>query len=301
MRKIGQLKNEEQARIFADYLLIHDIPHQIEAENTASDASPWAVWVLDEEQVESSRALLSRYRSMPDAEEFEVARKEAARRRQTAKSAPPNRAEIVNIPIPENQFGPVTLILIGLCTLVALLTQLGQNGDWMAYLRISNSPLPPRDPWHFWQSLTLVAQGQIWRLFTPVFLHFSIIHLLFNMLWLRDLGTLLEHKLGSLHLILLITGIALISNLCQYIFAGGNFGGMSGVVYGLFGYLLARGKAEPAFGTWISPFTTGMLLIFLALGIFGLFGPIANAAHFSGLISGGILGYATGMHKHRAR
>ena len=37
--------------------------------------------------------------------------------------------------------------------------------------------------------------------------------------------------------------------------------------------------------------TSGLLLVFLALGIFGLLGPTANAAHFSGLVAGGALGW----------
>jgi GlpG protein len=70
-----------------------------------------------------------------------------------------------------------------------------------------------------------------------MFLHFSPLHLLFNMMWLKDLGGVIEVRRGRwryLGLVLLIAGI---SNLAQGIVSGPFFGGMSGVVFGLFGYI----------------------------------------------------------------
>ena len=43
--------------------------------------------------------------------------------------------------------------------------------------------------------------------------------------------------------------------------------------------------------------TSGLLLVFLALGIFGMLGPTANAAHFSGLVAGGALGGLAGRQR----
>ena len=71
MRPIGQLDREEQAKTLADYRFVRDIETQVEP--TCSGA--WAIWVVDEGQ-----ALLSRFRCMPDAEEFSQASEAAARR-----------------------------------------------------------------------------------------------------------------------------------------------------------------------------------------------------------------------------
>ena len=84
--------------------------------------------------------------------------------------------------------------------------------------------------------------------------------------------------------------VAVVSNVSQYVMAGAGFGGMSGVVYGLFGYVWVRNKLDVHFDVFLSPMTSGLLLLFLALGVFGLMGPTANAAHFSGLVVGGALG-----------
>ncbi|HLF90392.1 MAG TPA: rhomboid family intramembrane serine protease, partial [Anaerolineales bacterium] len=42
----------------------------------------------------------------------------------------------------------------------------------------------------------LIAQGQLWRLFTPILLHGGILHIAFNMYALRVLGPGLEHHYG---------------------------------------------------------------------------------------------------------
>ena len=47
------------------------------------------------------------------------------------------------------------------------------------------------------RSLKEVRSGQIWRIFTPILIHFSIIHIIFNILWLRDLGSIVQIRFGA--------------------------------------------------------------------------------------------------------
>ena len=44
-----------------------------------------------------------------------------------------------------------------------------------------------------------INDGEIWRLVTPIFLHFSIFHLIFNSLFLWVLGQKIEYSIGSLY------------------------------------------------------------------------------------------------------
>jgi GlpG protein len=281
MRPIGQLETEEQARIFADYLFVRDLETQVEVAKNGG----WVVWVIDEERVDEGQALLSRFRSMPDAEEFFQATKEAARRRHGEKKE--SREEEKKLKRP-GAFpwhlggGGLTMILIILCIGAGMVTKLGQEETGIGWLRIS---------------MAEIRAGQVWRLFTPIFIHFTLWHLLFNLMWLQDLGTLLENKIGTWRFAAVVAWVALSSNLAQYAAGGAGFGGMSGVVYGLFGYLWMRGKRDFHFGLHISPMTSGLLMVFLALGIFGLLGPTANAAHFSGLLTGGALGWLAAPHR----
>ena len=274
MRPIGQLDTEEQARTFADYLFIRDIDAQVEP----GKGNVWTLWVVDEDRVDESQALLSRFRSMPDAEEFYQAPQLAAARRRDAAQESKKEEKILKRPAAfpwRMRGGGLTAGLLVACVAVGLATKLGQDPEWTGWLLMS------------WER---VQAGQAWRLFTPALIHFSLWHLLFNLLWLQDLGTVLEAKLGTARFAAVVAIVALVSNFSQYAVGGAGFGGLSGVVYGVFGYLWVRGKRDFHFGVILSPMTSGLLLVFLALGIFGLLGPTANAAHFSGLVAGGALG-----------
>ncbi|MFU8816110.1 MAG: rhomboid family intramembrane serine protease [Pseudomonadales bacterium] len=147
----------------------------------------------------------------------------------------------------------------------------------------------------------LLARLEIWRWFTPMLLHFSVLHLGFNCAITVELGRRAERGLGSGGFVLLVLAMAAVSNLIQYAF-GGNplFGGLSGVAYGLLGFVLTMNRLAPAVPEWQLPKGLAIgLLIFLVIfttGIteaFGLF--IANAAHWGGLASGVLLALA-----HRA-
>jgi GlpG protein len=291
MRPIGQLETEEQAQTIADYLFVRDIAAQVEP----TKGGAWAIWVVDEERVDEGKALLSRFRSMPDAEEFRQASAAAVQRRRGAQKE--SRQEEKKLKRPgafpwQMKGGGLTMVLLILSIAAGLVTKLGQDSTWTQWLLISNLQLI--DPLRFWNSLVEVGEGQIWRLFTPVFLHFSLWHLIFNLLWMQDLGRALEGKIGTWRFAAVVALVALVSNLAQYMEGGSGFGGMSGVVYGVFGYLWIRGKRDFHFGMLISPMTSGLLLVFLALGVFGLLGATANAAHFSGLVAGGAMGWISG-------
>ncbi len=294
MRPIGQLETEEGARVFTDYLFVHDIEAQLEP----GKGEGFSIWIVDEDRVAEARALLSRFRSMPDAEEFHQATQAARERRRGEQKE--EREEQRKLKRAETTAwrmgrGGATMVILGVCIVAGLLTQFGKNDEWVGWLLISNYTLV--DPARFWLSLKEVATGEVWRLFTPVFLHFSIWHLLFNVLWLNDFGNALESRTGTWRFLGVVAAIALVSNLAQYATGGAGFGGMSGVVYGLFGYLWTRNRVDERFGVFISPMASGLLMVYMAMGFFHLLGPTANAAHVSGLAAGAVLGLAAGLRK----
>jgi len=120
-------------------------------------------------------------------------------------------------------------------------------------------------------------------MFTPMFLHFHILHIFFNMLWLRDLGSMIEARQRSWLLLLLVLGTAGTSNFGQYLVTGPTFGGMSGVVYGLLGYIWMQGKFNPAAKLSLEPQTVLLMIVWFFLCLAGLVGPVANMAHAVGL------------------
>lgn len=141
-----------------------------------------------------------------------------------------------------------------------------------------------------------LGRGEYWRLVTPIFLHFGIFHLAFNGLWLWELGRRIETLAGSLHMLIIVLLMAIASNVGQYLWSGpALFGGMSGVVYGLLGYVWIRNRVSPRAILSLPGGLLGFMLIWLLAGMSGLIellmqAGIANAAHAVGLISGMVLG-----------
>ena len=143
-------------------------------------------------------------------------------------------------------------------------------------------------------TLPEIQQGQLWRLVTPMFLHFSIFHIVFNMLWTWELGRIIEWQQGSWLLAALIFGISMVSNLAQYLVSGPLFGGMSGVIYGLFGYIWIQSLTNPRFRIRLNPVIIKLMLGWFVLCWSGLlerfFGlAVANTAHSAGLASGVVM------------
>ncbi len=185
---------------------------------------------------------------------------------------------------------PVTLVLIVVSVLLTLLTSFGNNLQWLHWFTFVDFNFQGRTL--LFQSLeTLVRSGEWWRWLTPIFLHFSLLHLVFNLLWTWELGRRVELLQGRAVLITLVVLLGVVSNLGQFMMTGPMFGGLSGVIFGLMGYtwLWDRIGRTPRFG--MSQSLMVFMLVWLLLGISGIlesfgFGSIANTAHLAGLLAG---------------
>lgn len=317
MRPIGTIADELHAKNFGDFLLANQIPNQVDA----SSKGGWVVWIERDEHLDRASAELAAFEKNPgDAKYHGAARSADAVRNGQAKADKRRTENFIDVRTkwsrPRQFLAPVTLTLIGICLVVGVLTRLGSKpapvGDWLKFATISQQEYDERldkivreqgfvemvrrtvstgsDQWlqemMNERSMSQILHGQVWRLVTPIFLHFGILHLLFNMFWLRDLGAAVEFRRGTMTLIWLVLGSAVASNVAQFLWNGPNFGGMSGVVYALFGYVWVKGKLQPHLGLGMNQQTVTIMLIWLVACMFGLLGPIANAAHVAGLIVG---------------
>lgn len=184
----------------------------------------------------------------------------------------------------------VTLLLIGLSAAVSLLIGFGDNRDMMRSFSFADFTL--RGSRVFYQDLDgVIASGQWWRFLSPIFMHFSVMHIVFNLLWVWVIGSRVERQQGSVVLLLLVLVSGVLSNLAQFLVSGPMFGGMSGVVFALIAYvwLWDRLRMRPGFG--FPPALMGFMLVWLALGYTGLLeglglGAVANTAHLVGLLAG---------------
>lgn len=144
-----------------------------------------------------------------------------------------------------------------------------------------------------------VLDGEYYRLFTAVFMHFGISHLVNNMLVLFILGSHLERALGKVKYLLFYLGCGIGANLVSVgydIFMEINLGipmntvsaGASGAIFGISGGLLYavlvnRGKLEDL--------STRQVLVTIVLSLYLGFQSVEtdNLAHIAGAIIGFIL------------
>ena len=190
---------------------------------------------------------------------------------------------------------PVTICMIVLSLVGFAIVYFNQNLGWARYLTF----------FEFRQSgealAFSLAECQYWRLITPIFLHFSILHIAFNMAMFWFLGQRIEIFQGSIRLLSLVLLMALGSNIIQATFSGAAiFGGMSGVVYGLLGYGWIWSLLRPEKTLHIPLALVYFSLFMLAMGFLGIVdmlgaGRVANAAHLGGLIVGCLLGAGAGI------
>ena len=146
---------------------------------------------------------------------------------------------------------------------------------------------------------TYMQNNEWWRLITPMFIHFSLTHLVFNCLWIYVLGSKIEQIDGHITFINLVIFSSIISNLAQHFFGeSALFGGLSGVIYGLLGYCMIIEIDTKQERYDLPPALYLFMLIWLILGFLGIlnlfgFGNVANYAHLGGLISGIIFAMIT--------
>lgn len=176
----------------------------------------------------------------------------------------------------------------------------------LGYALLAFSPLNAWVPWLTFYPLAMTTEGiqllsleqgmeagQWWRLVTPAFLHFGIFHIIFNALWLWELGRRIEWVLKPWGYLFFTLVVAIVSNLSQHFWHGepGIFGGMSGVVYALVGYIAIAQRFRPHPALMVPRGLLIFMLVWLLLCLSGIVdffiaGGIANGAHVGGLVAG---------------
>jgi len=300
MRTLGSLPSEAAATRLSEILDGEGIANQFEHEEDGTVS----VWVLDEEKLPRGAEIFRDFRETPESAELrQLASKGRENRTREARSTASRRSTVadsarIGYEREYQGFAYVPMALIVLCIALAIYSQLGADGRALAPFRISNYRWLKSGVWEniingeHGRFLEEVRAGQVWRLVTPILIHFGWLHLIFNMFMLRDLGTIIENRLGAVYLAVFVVVVAILSNLAQYSWGGQpTFGGMSGVVYGLFGFWWIRGKYDGAAIWPINPTTVQILLIWYVLCLIGIIGSIANLAHTAGLLVGGAWGY----------
>lgn len=275
---VYQFKATEDPKPLTEALWRHKVAHQIVSKEGYNE-----LWIRDPNQLSTVESLFHTWKQDPTALQNARPSKESI-------SHGNNRSE-KNGFLAQVKSAPVTSILLLTTFLVAALTNLGADLTTVGYFAISSFDVRNGQIYYFTISQVLDTH-EYWRLFTPALLHFSVLHIVFNTLWVWDIGGKLERILGSLVWSLGVVIIAVLSNVLQYQISGYPlFGGLSGVVYGVIGFAWLLPLISPRWPELVSKQLMSFFVLWLLVGytpfpeMVGL-GSIANTAHTIGLLSG---------------
>lgn len=291
MRLIGHLDHDKDARTFGDFLYVQKIETEFER-----DGNQWAIWVRSDDDVTVATQLLAEFRANPHDAKYQAGSPAAKLREQAKAEDEAYRKRVVSgkklLPgLSSHGFGVVTFALMFACIGVFLASNFGRDMERLSILFFT--PIEADgDSIRWMPGWGALRSGELWRLVTPILIHFPtsgilIGHILFNMLWLKDLGSLFEARLGRIYFAAFVLVVGVLSNTAQYATSGMPlFGGMSGVNYALIGYCWVRGRFDPGAGIHLDRQSMIWAMIWFAVCFTGLVGPIANAAHTGGLVLG---------------
>ena len=268
--------------LFSRYLYQSSVPHRIN--EVGAEQEIWANTDQDKQTIQSLYAAFSRG-------EFQL-------QANASGSARPSITDQLARILKQAAASPFILTLIVanvICFPITFGIDTGNQSKWLADFTLLSFNVMNNQIYHANLAYTLETH-QYWRLITPMLLHFGWLHIVFNCLWLWDLGRRVEQVMGHLNMFMLFLVIAVVSNTSQFEFGGGGlFGGMSGVVYGLLGFSWVAPQLQPAWPIQppkaIMIFMVGWLVVCMSgmVEVLG-FGAIANAAHLGGLLCGAVVG-----------
>jgi len=324
MRLLGEINSSGHTTRLVAWLLTKGI--KVKVEPAGSSGESYEVWVRDEDLLDQAKAEFADFQTNPEDDKYDAAIKEAdAIAREEALQRKRMQKKIVKVQGGQvEKKKPLTVLLMVLCGIVFLMTDLGKPvpGSEVSKALQFVSVAPPLsqqlvtnalgDKDSLILRLASIQRGELWRLVTPIFIHYGVTHILFNLYMWFQFGRVVEHRYGTLYLGLMVLAVAVSSNFVQCVvpeLIGGHgprlipsghlitrFGGMSGVVYGLFGFIWIRSKFDPSSGMFMSQGTVTILLVwlFFCMTPFAtelLDASVANWAHGIGLLVGMAIGY----------
>ena len=312
MRLIGSFTDPDQATRFASFLEVEGIDARVT--DADAEGEETTVWVLDEDRLVDARAHLQQFLTSPDDAIYVDAVKQAVELRlKTRLEHEAIQKELRKLEqdvkqqwsaqVPSQFNFPLIRMLLIICIAVHVVGIFGgeQNSgkrgsiESMLLFKGERSIKSNDTSVRLSDAFSDIKKGQVWRLVTPIFAHDKalLIHILFNMLWLYQLGRILEHRFGTPTIGLLVLFSAVFSNLAQVLvpvlFLDESlipFVGMSGVIYALLGFAWFKSKYDPRSGLGLRDEILIIMLGFMAIGFLVPDLHTANWCHLGGLVAG---------------
>lgn len=280
---------QSAAHLLANYLTSQGLPASV---TNSSQRNEFIVVLANAEHTQQAQQISEDFLANPQHPKYQQA---AWDKGQNVDLTPSESAFSIQNVVSDAIKAPFTSAVFLLCVVVYVLSFLGLFGPIAQQLLM--------------QPLATVAQtNEWWRLLGPAFIHFSALHIIFNLLWWSMLGAKIERTFGVSMLFIVFMVSAIVSNVAQSFFTQpvqGNlllFGGLSGVVYAVMGFVWWCGWLRPSWGVSLPNSIVGFMLVWLVLGYADiLWVNMANAAHTAGLVSGCLFAALLSLGSKKAR
>lgn len=316
MRQIGLLDSAQEANRFTAYLIVERIRAMVEQEG-----EKFAVWIREENDLARAKSEFSAFIANPTDARYQNKEREAEAILRADRDRLVNgKKNIVEVkqqskPLILSRRAPLCLTLLAISIGVTLLhfsesEKMGNPknpmwriffSDFAGFEAFANPSSSPEQ--RIQAAFSAIARGEVWRLVTPIFIHMDWVHLIFNVWGLMILGSRLETRFGAWRLGLWMLAIAIFSNIAQALADQPLFGGLSGVLYGVFGIAVAYSRASGERSTLVTREESIIYLVWFVMCIVlsseqwrdamgeGAAMNIANVAHGAGLFFGLAIGY----------
>lgn len=261
MLMITSFANPRVAQAFVDYMQTQGVILTIQ-HHEQSD-----IWLADDSQAERVRAELARFMENPADPRYLAASWQSG---QTSSGLHYRRFPLRAVL--QERSGPLMIFVFVVCVFVYVLMNI--VGDQAVLVRLA---------WPFDDAV----QFEVWRYFTHAVMHFSLVHIIFNLFWWWYLGGVVEKRLGSGKLLVITLISALLSGFFQFKLTGPWFGGLSGVVYALIGYVWLRGERDPERTVYLPRGLAIFTVVILIAEWFNVSDSnVSTGAHTAGLLIG---------------
>jgi rhomboid protease GluP len=131
-------------------------------------------------------------------------------------------------------------------------------------------------------------QGHYWTIFSAIYLHGGLLHILFNVMWIRDLGPAVEEIYGPGRTFLLFIGAGAGGFLVSNLITGSPTVGASGAIFGWLAALIVHGRR--AGRSYLSAQVLRWAGILFVMGF--LFPGVNNLAHLGGFAAGWLIAWS---------
>jgi rhomboid protease GluP len=143
------------------------------------------------------------------------------------------------------------------------------------------------------------ANGEWWTLLTSIYLHGGVLHILFNVLWIRQLGPAVEELYGPARFFVIFTVSGVAGFVVSDLLGVSLTVGASGSIFGLLGAMVAFGRRRGGtFGAMVLRQYGQWALLLFILGFF--MSGVNNLAHAGGFVGGLAAGLVLSLAERRA-